>query len=76
MTADLSPEQGLLFDLSSRAKLRMTGADRVRFLNGQVSNDVRRATGDVAIRACVLNAKGKMEADVMIAVGGESCLID
>ena len=72
----MSPEQGLLFDLSSRAKLRLTGADRVRFLNGQISNDVRKAQHDLAIRACVLNAKGKINADVMIVANGDSLLID
>ena len=76
MTTDVSPEQGLLFDLSSRAKLRMSGADRVRFLNGQISNDVRKAQAGVAIHACVLNAKGKINADVMIVDDGESFLID
>ena len=76
MTPDASPEQGLLFDLSARAKFRVTGADRLRFLNGQVSNDVRKARSDSAIRACVLNAKGKMDADVMIVADGESFLID
>ncbi len=76
MTAEVSPEQGLLFDLSSRAKLRITGSDRLRYLNGQVSNDVRKAAADAAIRACVLNAKGKIDADVMIVAHGESFLID
>lgn len=76
MTADVSPEQGLLFDLSSRTKLRMSGADRVRFLNGQISNDVRKARPDIVIQACVLNAKGKINADVMIVAEGESFLID
>ena len=76
MTPDTSPEQGLLFDLSARAKFRATGADRLRFLNGQVSNDVRKARPDAAIRACVLNAKGKIDADVMIVAQAESFLID
>ena len=76
MTADVSPEQGLLFDLSSRAKLRMSGADRVRFLNGQISNDARKAQPGTAIHACVLNAKGKINADVMIVTDGETFLID
>ena len=76
VTADTSPEQGLLFDLSARAKLRITGGDRLRFLNGQVSNDIRKATGGAALRACVLNAKGKIDADVMIVAHGESFLID
>ena len=76
VTADVSAEQGLLFDLSPRAKLRITGSDRVRFLNGQVSNDVRKVQADAAVRACVLNAKGKIDADVMMVLHGESFLID
>ena len=43
-----------LFDLSKRLKLRMTGGDRVRFLNGQVTNDVRKANAepfDAGLRA-------------------------
>ena len=76
VTTDVSPKQGLLFDLSARAKLRITGSDRVRFLNGQVSNDVRKAQADTAVRACVLNAKGKIDADIMIVVHGESFLVD
>ena len=76
MTSDASPEQGLLFDLSARAKFRVSGADRLRFLNGQVSNDARKARADSAIRACVLNAKGKIDADVMIVAHRESFLID
>ena len=76
MTADVSPEQGLLFDLSPRAKFRISGGDALRFLNGQVSNDVRKARPEAAIRACVLNAKGKIDADLMIRADGESFLMD
>jgi folate-binding protein YgfZ len=63
-------------DLSSRAKLRITGTDRFRFLNGQITNDLRNASETVAIEACVLNAKGKLDAHIFIAVVGESFLID
>ena len=76
MSADVSPEQGLVFDLSPRAKFRISGSDALRFLNGQVSNDIRKARGDAAIHACVLNAKGKIDADVMIRADGESFLLD
>jgi folate-binding protein YgfZ len=54
----------------------VTGADRVRYLNGQVTNDVRTLQPGAAIPpqdpasrscyACVTNAKGKLEADVFI----------
>jgi len=76
MTPPERLEQGALFDLSDRTKLRVTGADRVRFLNGQISNDVRKASGAVAIYACVLNAKGKINGDVFIHADADSLLVD
>lgn len=66
----------VFFDLSSRAKLRVSGADRLRFLNGQLSNDVRKATETNAIEACLLNAKGKMDAHLFLHASGDSFLLD
>src|SRR3954462_718686 len=69
MTADrfrAVEESGGGVDLSGRAKFRLTGADRVRYLNGQVTNDVRKASEEAALRACVTNAKGRIEAEVFI----------
>ena len=76
MTPSFNPRQGAFFDLSSRVKLRMTGSDRLRFLNGQISNDLRKATARSAIQASVLNAKGKMNASIFISEDGDSFLID
>ena len=70
------PENGAVFDLSSRAKLRVVGSDRLRYLNGQVTNDVRKATETGAIHACVLNAKGKIDAEVFIAIDDDAFLVD
>lgn len=67
---------GAIFDLSARAKFRLTGADRLRYLNGQVSNDVRKASETSAVHACVLNAKGKINADIFVMVDGDSFLVD
>jgi tRNA-modifying protein YgfZ len=64
------------FDLSLRVKLRVTGIDRERFLNGQLSNDVRKATESHAIQACILNAKGKLNACVFAGAEGESYFLD
>jgi folate-binding protein YgfZ len=64
------------FDLSARLKLRLTGADRVRFLNGQVTNDVRKANANLSMAACVLSAKGKMDALIFINAGEDALLID
>ncbi|MFN2475879.1 MAG: folate-binding protein YgfZ [Chthoniobacterales bacterium] len=76
MTVDVRPEEGAVFDLTDRAKLRVTGADRLRYLNGQISNDLRKTTAQTAIHACVLTAKGKIDADVFIVAHGESFLVD
>lgn len=70
------PEQPWVIDLSDRAKLRLTGEDRVRFLNGQVSNDVRRASGADAVYACVMTIKGKMCGDAFIHAGPDCLLVD
>lgn len=70
--------EGACVDLSTRAKWRLSGADRVRYLNGQVTNDVRRVSETEALYACVTNLKGKIEGDVFIhaSAGGESLLLD
>jgi folate-binding protein YgfZ len=63
-------------DLSGRAKLRITGTDRLRFLNGQITNDLRKASETAAIEACVLTAKGRMNAHIFVSAAGDCFLID
>jgi folate-binding protein YgfZ len=76
MTPLPNPERHAFFDLSPRVKLRMAGADTLRFLNGQISNDLRKATADFAIQASVLSAKGKMNANVFISAEADSFVLD
>jgi folate-binding protein YgfZ len=76
MTQGSKTEGAFFVDLSARAKLRVTGADRFRFLNGQITNDLRKASETAAIEACVLNAKGKLNAHIFITALPESFLID
>jgi tRNA-modifying protein YgfZ len=68
--------QAIFLDLSRRAKFRITGNDRLRFLNGQITNDLRKASETSAIEACILNAKGKTDAHVFVWASGESFLVD
>jgi folate-binding protein YgfZ len=71
MTPPSQTGQGTFLDISERAKFQITGTDRFRFLNGQITNDLRKASETVAIEACVLNAKGKMNAHIFVsALGG------
>ncbi|MEP6709763.1 MAG: glycine cleavage T C-terminal barrel domain-containing protein [Verrucomicrobiota bacterium] len=67
MKSSISSGEEAVFDLSDRVKLRFTGADRLRFLNGQVSNDIRLAAETTSVHACVLTSKGRMDADVFIS---------
>ena len=73
----LQTEGGWL-NLSGRAKWRLSGPDRVRYLNGQVTQDVRQADAGRALHACVTNAKGRIEGDVFFHASpeGDSLLID
>ncbi len=68
--------EGAVVNISTRAKFRLTGADRVRYLNGQVTNDVRRTTADATLQACVTDAKGRITADVFIHATPDALLLD
>ena len=76
MTVSPPTCDGAFFDFSERTKLRITGSDRVRFLNGQITNDVRKATESTAIEACVLNAKGKLNAHLFLSAAPDCFWID
>src|SRR5947208_15696536 len=76
MTPPLQIKQNAFLDFSGRTKLRVTGNNRLRFLNGQITNDVRKAGETVAIEACVLNAKGKMNAHIFISAAPDCFWID
>jgi folate-binding protein YgfZ len=45
-------------------------------LNGQCTNDVRKASESVAIEACILNAKGKLNGHVFISTGQDCFFVD
>jgi folate-binding protein YgfZ len=72
MTTASRSEHPCFVDLSARVKLRVTGADAFRFLNGQITNNLSKATDSAAIQASILNAKGKMSAHVFISKEGNA----
>jgi folate-binding protein YgfZ len=76
VTAPFQTGQDAFFDFSGRTKLCITGSDRLRFLNGQITNDVRKGTETVAIEACVLDAKGKINAHVFLSAESDCFWID
>src|SRR5271154_5236162 len=65
-----------IYDLSSRAKIAVTGGDRVRWLNGMVSNNVRDLAPGHGVYAFMLNAQGRIQADLYVYQRGDSLLVD
>ncbi len=79
MTADFFQQittHGAAVNLSSRAKFRLTGADRIRYLNGQVTNDMRQVKPAESLYACVTDVKGRIAADAFVHAKGDSLLLD
>jgi folate-binding protein YgfZ len=62
--------------LTSRRVLSVTGADRVDFLNGLVSNDVARAEPGRAVWAALLTPQGKYLADFFVFSAARALLVD
>lgn len=65
-----------LLDLSHRSLLRFTGSDRVSYLQGMVSNDVKTLTPGEGSYAAILDVHGKIQADIRIFSTEDFFLMD
>src|SRR5580658_5482145 len=65
-----------IYELSSRAKIVVTGGDRVRWLNGMTTNNVRDLEPGHGVYAFLLNAQGRIQADLYVFQRGSSLLVD
>ncbi len=65
-----------VYHLSGRSKSRLTGADRVRWLNGMVTNNIRDLALNHGVYAFLLNAQGHILADLYAYNMGDSLLVD
>ena len=63
-------------DLGWRAKIVLTGSDRVRWLNGMISNNVRDLGMGLGVYGFLLNAQGQIQADLYAFQRGDSLLVD
>ena len=68
--------EGKWIPLANRAVFRISGPDRVRFLNGQVTNDVSRNLSEEAVAACLCTLKGKVEALLWVSSNEDSLIVD
>ena len=65
----------IIVDLTHLALVRVGGADRVTFLNGQVTNDVRRLDATHSQLAAWCSPKGRMLALFRMLEWNQSCLL-
>src|SRR5437773_4013703 len=73
--AALRESAGVL-DLSFRSRICLTGADRVRFLHGQVTNEVNRLAVGQGCYAFLVTAKGRIQSDLNIYRLEDELLLD
>lgn len=73
--ARLQESAGVL-DFSFRSRLCLVGADRARFLHGQVTNDVKRLRVGEGCYAAITTAKGRIEGEVNIFCLADELLLD
>lgn len=65
-----------IVDLSCRSRLCLTGADRSRFLHGQVTNNVKDLKPGQGCYAALVTAKGKLQSDLNIYCLADELLLD
>jgi folate-binding protein YgfZ len=65
-----------VLDLSFRGRLSVAGADRHRFLNGQVTNNVKDLRPGEGCYAALVTARGKMVSDLNIYCLSDELLLD
>jgi folate-binding protein YgfZ len=65
-----------VLDLSFRGRVCLTGADRVRFLHGQVTNDVKQLGLGQGCYSALTTAKGKLQSDLSIFCLQDELLLD
>jgi folate-binding protein YgfZ len=64
------------YELSSRVKIALTGGDRVRWLNGMVTNNIRDLAAGHGVYAFLLNPQGHILGDLYAYNRGDSMIID
>jgi folate-binding protein YgfZ len=65
-----------VYDLGYRAKISLTGGDRVRWLNGMVTNNIRDLATGLGVYAFLLNPQGHILGDLYAYNRSESIIVD
>ena len=62
--------------MKGRAQIELTGSDRVRWLNGMVTNNIRDLAQGRGVYTFMLNPQGRILADFYVYNRGDRLLID
>lgn len=65
-----------LLDAPHRGTLRVTGADRIDFLNRMLTQELKHLEAGAAVESFWLNRKGRIDADLLLVELGDEMLID
>jgi aminomethyltransferase len=65
-----------VYELVSRTKISLSGNDRVRWLNGMISNNIRDLAPGHGVYAFLLNPQGHILGDLYAYNRGETILLD
>ena len=65
-----------IYDLSGRAKIALSGGDRVRWLNGMVTNNIRDLAQGHGVYAFLLNPQGHILGDLYAYNRADSLMVD
>jgi folate-binding protein YgfZ len=65
-----------VYDLGYRTKISLTGSDRVRWLNGMVTNNIRDLQPGQGVYTFLLNPQGHILGDLYAYNRGESIMVD
>jgi folate-binding protein YgfZ len=65
-----------VYDLGFRARISLTGGDRVRWLNGMVTNNIRDLASKQGVYAFLLNPQGRILGDMFVYNLGETLVVE
>jgi tRNA-modifying protein YgfZ len=68
--------EGGAFVVPPGIRLRLGGADAFRYLNGQITRDLKRLVAGEALTACILTPKGKLCAHLLIHREGDDLIVE
>jgi folate-binding protein YgfZ len=65
-----------VYDLGFRARISLTGGDRMRWLNGMVTNNIRDLALGRGVYAFLLNPQGRILGDMFVYNAGEALVVE